>query len=139
MPNLLQNEHFYPLIRTRQGLGNSLETPVWRFALLPYYRRFKDCWMMIFKIFIHLDQSECTNISRSKTQFLSERSLSSILYFYIYMAIFKPFQSFIFNSQLQYHIDEHSDLRTLNEKVLSKHRKEIWQKQLVSEIREDLI
>ena len=41
------------------------------------------------------DQSECTNVSHIKVQFLAEENLRSTLYFYIYIVICKAFEDFM--------------------------------------------
>ena len=66
-----------------------------------------------------------TNISHSKTQFLDERNLRSTL-FYLYsdLQTILRFHRNTVNSQLQSHVKEHSDLRTLkNNNCLTSRRK----------------
>ena len=43
------------------------------------------------------------------------------------------------NSQLQYPVVEYSGLRNLREQVLSKHRQEMWGRQLVSDVSKDVL
>ena len=62
------------------------------------------------------NQSECTNISHSKAQFLPARNLrSTLLYSYGDLQTIIRFHrnKYTVNSQLQSHTEEHSDLGTL--------------------------
>ena len=64
------------------------------------------------------DQSECTNNSHSKTKFLAEKEFEikmGLLYSHGDLQTILRFRNYTVNSQLQYHFDKHSNLRTLRE------------------------
>ena len=62
------------------------------------------------------DQSESTNVSHSKTQFLAERNMrSNLSYFYLDLQTVLKFHKNeqTVNSQLKSQVNKHSDLKTL--------------------------
>ena len=68
------------------------------------------------------NQSEWTNISYSRVQFLAERNLRlTVLYLYGDLQTVLRFHrnKYTVNSQLQSHVEEHSNLRTLKKLELS--------------------
>lgn len=62
----------------------------------------------------------------NETQFLPERNLRPTWEFYILYILSFHRDKYAVNIQVQYHIDEHSNLRTLAKYALFKHYKEMW-------------
>ena len=76
------------------------------------------------------DPSECTNVSHSKAVYLYS-DLQTILRF--------TKNKYTVNSELQSHVDRHSDLRTLRELEWSNIPTKCGREELVSDIRKEVI